>query len=158
MEENKIRALLEKYWEGETSLEEEKDLRSYFASSQVAEEFVPYIPLFAFFDEEKHIQMEREIVEPTQDQKGGKIINLRWAINIAASVAIFVLMFLVNKQLNKPAPDQYAYQDTYQTPEEALAEVKQALFYMSSKMNKGMTTTAQSLEKMQPLDEIINTN
>lgn len=158
MEENKIRALLEKYWEGETSLEDEKELRSYFASSQVSDEFAPFIPLFAFFDEEKHLSMTGEIKQPPDEAKGGKVINFRWAINVAASIAIFIMMFFINKQLSRPAADQYAYQDTYQNPEEALEEVKQALFYVSSKMNKGMTTTTHTLEKMQPLGDIIKVN
>lgn len=156
MGENNIRGILEKYWEGETTLEEEKELRSYFASSQVSEEFAPYTPLFAYFDDEQHIQMEAEISQPKL-QGGGRIVNLKWAINVAASIAIFIAMYFVNKQISsKNNTFQYAYHDTYQTPEEALEEVKQALFYVSSKMNKGVNTTTQSLEKMEPLSEIIN--
>ncbi|MCB0688157.1 MAG: hypothetical protein KDC53_16585 [Saprospiraceae bacterium] len=157
MEENKIREILEKYWEGETSLEEEKELRSYFASSQVSDEFAPFIPLFTFFEQEQLVEMKSEITKPVAEKQGGKVINLRWAINVAASIAIFALMFLVNKQLKQePNANQFAYEDTYQSPEEALKEVKLALLYVSEKMNKGVSTTAHSLEKMQPLDEIIN--
>ena len=101
--------------------------------------------------------MESEITKPVVEKQGGKVINLRWAINVAASIAIFALMFLVNKQLKQePNANQFAYEDTYQSPEEALKEVKLALLYVSEKMNKGVSTTAHSLEKMQPLDEIIN--
>ena len=156
MGENKIRGILEKYWEGESTLEEEKELRSYFASSQVSEEFAPFIPLFTYFDEEQHVQMESEIAEP-KPKAEGRIVNLKWVINVAASIAIFVAMFFINKQVNhKDSAQQYAYHDTYQTPEEALAEVKQALLYVSAKMNKGVSTTTNSLEKMEPLSEIIN--
>lgn len=156
MEENKIREILERYWEGESSLEEEKELRSYFASSQVSDEFAPFIPLFAFFEEEKYVEMTTPIEQPKIEKSGGKIINFKWAINVAASIAIFMAMFFINRQIQKTQPAQYAYHDTYQTPEEALEEVKQALLYVSEKMNKGVTATAYSLEKMEPLDEIVN--
>ena len=38
MDYNKIKMLLEKYREGETSLGEEKELKAYFNSDQVAED------------------------------------------------------------------------------------------------------------------------
>ena len=156
MEESKIREVLERYWEGETSLDEEKELRSYFASSQVADEFIPFIPLFAFFDEEKHKEMPSDISLPNEIKKGGKVVNFKWLINVAASLVIFIAMFFINKNLNRESVEQYAYQDTYQTPEEAYLEVKQALLFVSTKMNKGVSTVSQSLEKMEPLDRIIN--
>lgn len=49
---NMIEELLEKYFEGETSAEEEKFIRKYFSSGVVAEHLLSYQPLFAYFDEE----------------------------------------------------------------------------------------------------------
>ena len=39
---NNIKKLLEKYFEGETSIAEEQQLKEYFNSGKVAEEFLPY--------------------------------------------------------------------------------------------------------------------
>lgn len=47
-----IDELLERYFEGETSAEDERRLRSFFASDGVPEHLVAYKPLFAYFDEE----------------------------------------------------------------------------------------------------------
>lgn len=47
-----IEELIERYFEGETSAEEEKQLRSFFAAGHVPEHLSAYIPLFAYFDEE----------------------------------------------------------------------------------------------------------
>lgn len=47
-----IEELLDRYFEGETSAEEERSLRSFFASGQVPEHLEAYRPLFAYFDEE----------------------------------------------------------------------------------------------------------
>jgi hypothetical protein len=156
MEDHKIRALLDKYWEGETSLEEEQNLRSYFSSSQVADEFLPFSPLFNYYQEAQHVKMSGEIKSPDLPQVPGKTISLRWLINVAASIAIFIVMFFVNKHSKSPAIDQYAYEDTFQDPQQAYDEVKRALLFVSSKMNKGVNTAAYSLEKMQPLGEILN--
>lgn len=47
-----IEELIERYFEGETSAEEEKQLRSFFAAGHVPEHLSAYVPLFAYFDEE----------------------------------------------------------------------------------------------------------
>jgi len=45
--------LLEKYFRGETSLAEEKELKNYFLSGNVKSEYAPYRALFEAFDQEK---------------------------------------------------------------------------------------------------------
>ena len=42
-----INNLLEKYWDAETSLQEEQELSTYFSSNEVAEEHKSFIPLFS---------------------------------------------------------------------------------------------------------------
>lgn len=48
-----IEELLERYFEGETSAAEEKQIRAFFASGEVPEHLAAYAPLFAYFDEVK---------------------------------------------------------------------------------------------------------
>ena len=45
-----IRRLVDKYFEGQTSLDEEKELSEYFRGGTVREEFRRFVPLFAFRD------------------------------------------------------------------------------------------------------------
>ncbi len=53
---NNINNILAKYWEGQSSLEEEAQLRSYFLSNEVAEEHKEYVPLFQFYaSESQHV-------------------------------------------------------------------------------------------------------
>lgn len=49
MEWNKIEILLEKYFEGETSNMDEKELRNYFSSPNVLPHLEQYKPLFGYF-------------------------------------------------------------------------------------------------------------
>ncbi|GHT39534.1 hypothetical protein AGMMS49965_05820 [Bacteroidia bacterium] len=47
--EKQIAALLDKYFEGLTSLQEEKTLRDYFRQENISEEFRVYQPIFQYF-------------------------------------------------------------------------------------------------------------
>ena len=49
---NNIEKLLEQYFEGQTSAEEEAMLRRFFASGVIPDNLVMYKPLFAYFDDE----------------------------------------------------------------------------------------------------------
>ncbi|WP_235295793.1 hypothetical protein [Portibacter marinus] len=55
-----ISKLLERYFEGETSLEEERSLKAYFACDEVAEEHQIYKDLFSFYAEEAQIECHSE--------------------------------------------------------------------------------------------------
>jgi hypothetical protein len=48
----KIDALLNKYFEGETSCEEEQWIRNYFSNEKVPEHLLCYKPMFTYFDNE----------------------------------------------------------------------------------------------------------
>jgi hypothetical protein len=51
-----IQTLLDRYWEGETTLQEERALKAYFASSQVDERLLAAAPFFQALREEKNLQ------------------------------------------------------------------------------------------------------
>ena len=55
MEKITVMSLLDKYWQAETSLEEEKALADYFRGPLVDPELEPYREVFAYFDEEAHV-------------------------------------------------------------------------------------------------------
>lgn len=48
-----IETLLNKYFEGETTCEEERRLRRFFAEGLVPEHLEVYCPMFAFFEAEQ---------------------------------------------------------------------------------------------------------
>ena len=48
-----IEELLNKYFEGETSCEEERELRHFFTQGIVPEHLKEYSPLFAFLEQRK---------------------------------------------------------------------------------------------------------
>ena len=64
MELYKIEELIEKYFQGETSIAEEKELTNYFSSSNVAQHLEQYKPMFGYFSLAK---------QETSSQKGALI-------------------------------------------------------------------------------------
>jgi hypothetical protein len=55
MERSTVIALLEKYWQAETTIAEEQDLAAYFQGTEVDAGLLPYRDLFAYFQEEAQI-------------------------------------------------------------------------------------------------------
>jgi len=76
-----IDKLLEKYFEGETSLQEESVLRNYFRASDVEERHMIYAPMFNFFlEERKEVDIEN---------KKRKIPLYVW-LGVAASILLLI--------------------------------------------------------------------
>lgn len=131
MELSKIEELLEKYFEAETSIEEEKLLQKYFTSNNVASHLEPYKSIFGFFENEKQIEArEIKIVK-----KSGN--SFRW-LSIAASLLImFGIGFTVfSKDLKSEDLG------TYDDPEEAFLATQKALALVSKNVNKGIKSVS----------------
>lgn len=94
-----IEELIERYFEGETSAEEEKQLRSFFAAGHVPEHLSAYIPLFAYFDEEIRNKEEAEAEKnekiPDSIPLVGKEKNVRRTLLYVVSGVAASLLFLL---------------------------------------------------------------
>ena len=141
MELNKIEKLLELYFEGATSLEQEAQLQDYFTSDEVAEHLAEYAPLFGAFAQAKEQGFNRNIELPETKR------SWRW-VPVAASILLCVGLFLTFNQKQGSEHDLGTYKD----PEVAALKTKQALFMMGSFVNKG---TGQ-LEKLETFEETAN--
>lgn len=92
-EKNRIGELLESYFNGETTLEQEKTLRKYFSSSYVDNEFKQYAPLFNYFSQEKEM-MEGPIKENNfkkffSSKTSKKMFYRSFSLSVAAALVIF---------------------------------------------------------------------
>ena len=92
-----IEELLEQYFEGQTSAEEEATIRRFFASDDVPENLAMYKPLFAYIDDEINASLPASDNKPVQT---GKKLVL-WLSGAAACAAILVGAFFTNQQSNK---------------------------------------------------------
>lgn len=92
---NNIEELLDRYFEGETSLEEEEQLRQYFRQNHVEKEFKIYTPIFNLLDREREML---ETVVPPKKSKKHTFIYL-WA-GVAASLLLVTIIRLGEQRTN----------------------------------------------------------
>lgn len=130
MELDRTEKLLEKYFEAETSIAEEKELKDYFASSDVAQHLEQYKPIFGYA-----IQAKQEQFKATIPLKTKKRTNVVW-LSVAASVVVLlgVSVFTFNNY-NQPKSNGLG---TYDDPEVAFRETQKALAMISESVNKGI--------------------
>ena len=76
-----IDKILEKYFEGKTSLEEENLLRNYFHQRDIAERHKAYAPMFNFFSEER-----QEVATGKRERR----TSLYTWMAIAASIVLLI--------------------------------------------------------------------
>lgn len=140
MDKQSIDAYLERYWAGESTLEEEQALRSYYASGNVAPEHKEAEALFSFFNAEREVQTESSVGKliqlPTQT-KTKSIQRFNWT-SIAASVMIvFTMLVGWNYFSNQTTIPDTAALEEIEDPEEAYRVTMEALAYLSNKYDKG---------------------
>lgn len=149
MEFNKIENILEKYFQGETSIAEEKELKDYFSSPNVAQHLEQYKPMFGYFSQVKEQKSTQEIPLKTKKR------NVAW-LSIAASVVVLLgvgTYFYVSEKNAAPAVAQTEL-GTYDDPEEALAATQKALALLSSNVNVGIESVQYINEYEQSKNKI----
>lgn len=133
MEQSKIEFILEKYFEGETNIAEENELRTYFSSTDVAQHLQQYQPLFQYYNAEKEQKIELKsplnLISQTKNRK------LKW-LSIAASIVVLIGAgtFTFFNYNNSQQQDL----GSYDSPEEAFAATQKALNLLSENVNVGV--------------------
>lgn len=131
MEFNKIEILIEKYFQGETSIAEEKELRSYFSSQDVAPHLEQYKAMFGYFTEAKQQEFTQKIPQQTKKRK------VMW-LSIAASIVVLFGMaafFIIDNDNQTATQNELG---SYESPEQAFRETQKALALLSSNVNVGI--------------------
>ena len=125
---SRIEELLEKYWEGETSLTEEKELRRLILES---EGYAKEKELFAALGEFKSLEPQNL---PIPQAKSRKLVPqwMRWA----ASIAILLSTYWGWSTYEQKQAEKQAYE-----------EVMQALALIQTNLSKGQ-------QQLQPLNDI----
>ncbi|MCK8523530.1 hypothetical protein M0D21_18245 [Aquimarina sp. D1M17] len=125
MELSNIEKLLEKYFEGETTISEEKELKVYFTGETVPSHLERYKDLFQYFSNESTITATKDL-----KIKASRTPKYKW-IGVAASIALIAGIFLTR------TVDSTEPVDTFEDPEIALQETKKILNMVSQYMNEG---------------------
>ena len=162
MSYDKIDLLLEKYFNGETSLEEEKELKEFFLTSEnIPEELIQLKNQFLALEEFSSIELDntfdQKILETisandadnktrflTHEEEPAKkrSISYIWA-TLAASVLILLSIWTsINHFQNKHTLNQY------NNPELAYQEVSNALGILAVNFDKGLSKTQQAAQPL----------
>ena len=142
-----IEGLLRKYYEGETSLEEEQTLRDFFLSGEVPPHLSVEAGLFRGLcgnrlEELEDPDFDRNLLASLQEPKVVRIHTVRTRVYrvlaVAATVILLAGLFYTFRQdiLKKPV------RDTYSDPAAAYAETRKVLNLVSANLNNGLDKVA----------------
>ena len=150
MELDKIENILEKYFQGETTIAEENELKEYFSSPNVAQHLEQYKPVFGYFSQVKEQKSTYEIPLPSKKR------NVAW-LSIAASAVLLLgvgAYFFVSEKNNTAVVASQSELGTYDNPEEALKATQKALALLSKNVNVGIESVQYINEYEQSKNKI----
>jgi hypothetical protein len=155
MDSSKLQQLLQKYWSGETTLEEEQLLKDHFHHTEVPEELSEVAAMFRYYEQTKKnalndIAFDRTLIEKvTGKSKQGKIRNLVFnSMRIAAGVVVVMAAtWFIRKEIRLTTPQEVV--DTYDDPKLAFEETKKALMMIS----KSFGTAEEQAKKINMFNE-----
>lgn len=155
MDSSKVKQLMQKYWSGETTLEEEQLLKEYFRQTEVPAELSEVAAMFRYFDQTRKnalndIAFDRTLIEKvTGRPKAGKIRSLVFnSMRIAAGVVVVMAAtWFIRKEIRQTTPQEVV--DTYDDPKLAFEETKKALMMIS----KSFGTAEEQAKKINMFNE-----
>jgi hypothetical protein len=160
MDSRRLDELLEKYWQCQTSLGEEQELRNYFTNNRVPDEALPAARLFRYFEIQKQQGLQNDfdqaIIAKVRQDSVVRTRKLRalvtYSLRIAAGIAVLVAAFILVRQELR-APDPVAINDelvdTFNDPLQAFEETKKALEMIS----RGFGRAEQQAKKINVFNE-----
>ena len=125
MESTRIEQLMDAWFEGNTTLEQEALLRDYFTSGEVAPHLEMYVPMFEGFVQAKYEVSHQDVSLP----KRNPTIKPFWysvAAMLVVALTVGSIMFS-NSGLSQEEKEALA----------ALEQTKEAMYLLSSSLNKG---------------------
>ena len=135
MDSEYIDELLNKYWNCETTLEEEEVLKAHFKTSTVPESLKETAALFQYFEERRKknlndISFDKQVMKKIRRPKGQVTSFLYNSMRIAAGIVVLIVaVWLVRMEVRETTPQQV--EDTYDDPKMAFEETKKALMMIS---------------------------
>lgn len=177
MKTDEIKIMLDAFYNGETTAEEEQILLKYFRREDVAEELLDEKEVFLAMYKAEPVNVspalsskleslidelaleDEQRVEPKTQHTRKHL--LRWVGSAAACIAMLIsATFYFN---NKPdvgdgttAPDQQAIENLSEADKKALKEAEDALILLSSNFNKGVNQLELVSSSLDKSSEILN--
>ncbi len=154
-----IKILVQRYLDGQTSLEEERQLAGYFQSArEIPPEFQDVAAMLSGFNVLKQDKMENPEFELQLDKHLRKSNSKRIIIwSITAVAAALLLLFALKPGMENESP----IPNTLNNPQTAFAHAKKALMLASYNLNKGLKPAVEatsvirkSISKTEPIKRV----
>lgn len=128
-----INRLLEKYWAGDTSTEEESALKTFFSGEFIPEELSKYKPLFFWKINQLQLKGNRR---PKIESR--KTTGFQWYSFLKTAASVLLILTLGIGIYTHYQQEKYLekiFSETYSNPEDALQETKNVIGKISSVLN-----------------------
>ena len=138
MEFKELEILLERYFDGKTTLAEEQQIKEFFKNSaELPQKMKETKAMFEFFQNEKEKQADFEF-SPIKRKDKAKIRKLYYQVSaIAASILILISIFTYTDNLEEQKVYAYINGKPIMNEQVAEMEAKRALMLVSSNFNQG---------------------
>lgn len=144
----RINELLEKYFRGKTSLTEEKTLKEYFASGNVAAEHEPYRALFSVFEAELQEKATAPLLKVLPRQQTVKRLWIRTFAYTGIAATILLAIWV---QFPKQQTENYAM-----VSGNRIEDTEYAQKYAEKKLNKVNQILKNSMRPMRSFQTVRN--
>ena len=149
MKTEQINSLIEKFWNGETNLEEEQVLKEYFSGSTIAKEHLEYIGYFQLLKSERNAgkSIELKSIDPANKESRHSIAGIIKRLSIAAAILFSVILSsTLYQQKNIPS---VALTSSEAEIKQAYEQTAQVLALLSNTLNKA----SESIYEIGIIDE-----
>lgn len=160
MDTLKLEQLIERYFEAELSVDEERELVRMLAVTEVPEHLehdkLVILALQGKVEDINHTeamerlsqQIDAWATEERRSIRRPRIVRMWKAASVAACA---ILLIEVGLHLNKPSGPR----DTFDNPEAAYAATREALLAFSSALNKGTGYIAMAMETSEQIEHTV---
>ncbi len=161
-----IDQLLEKYWDAETSIEDEKLLKEYFHGSQIDEAHRAYQEIFLHYSQSTQLRLNDRVtlseeIVAAYENKQGIIVRIRPLMKYAAAIIFLMASYglflnLSDQQLTSRSSQyvgKYTELHEHEDLDEAYAITMEALSFLKTKINQ---TEEEVTSPMLPISRAIN--
>jgi hypothetical protein len=138
MESQKINILLQKYFDAETTIDEENELITYFTSGDVDENLKMYVPMFSGItglSAEEDPALGDDLMNYILESEHKEKLQYRWMWQIVTGVAASVILVMLAVNFYS---SQNQWKDTFSDPKQAYSEASKTLEFVAGKYNKGL--------------------
>ncbi len=138
MESQKINILLQKYFDAETTIDEENELITYFTSGDVDETLKMYVPIFSGIKElsaDENPNLGDDLMDFILESEHKEKLKYRWMWQMVTGVAASVILVMLAVNFYS---DRNQWKDTYTNPDQAYVEASKTLDFVAEKYNKGL--------------------